>query len=301
MDNLALTQPENLTVIPAQEVIEYFLNNQTQGTAKTYGIAVRTFFAWTGGKSFRDITPLDALNYNEYLKRTCAEATVQSKISALTQFFKFAVKGKLIGDNPFGIVKQTTPAITTQNKFLTVKELDKLLTTLAEKNEKHYVFGLLLAATGIRILEAQQLSWSDIMEIPDGTIAVNVLGKGGKRRLLPLRYDVWRVLHQYMGDRPISQIDQTPLFKNPSGNRISTVGLRAWIENAAKKANISKEVTPHTLRHTFCSLSLSAGASSRDVQAYAGHKSLTTTERYLHAQNMKVSEFMPINVVSEKT
>lgn len=299
MDNLVPIEQVNLTIMPTQKVIDYFLANQnSEGTKRTYEAKIRYFFAWTGGKSYKDINPLDALNYNEYLKKNYAAATVQNTISPLKQFFDFAVKFKLITDNPFAIVKQVGVPITSQDKFLTVKELDKLLNALAEKNEKHYVLGLLLAATGMRISEVQQLSWSDFIELPDGGIAINALRKGNIRQILPLRSDVWEVLKAFTG-KEIDPGDNSPLFLNPSGKRATNESLRTWIREGAKRAKIKKPVSPHTLRHTFCSLSLAGGASVRDVQAYAGHSRLATTERYLHEQNMKVGEFMPLKVKRE--
>jgi len=294
MDNLA-TLPGNLTIMPTQKIIDYFLSQQTSGTSRTYESSIRSFFAWTGGKIYKEVSPFDALSYSEYLNKTAAPATVQRHISTLNRFFGFAWKCGLIEGNPFGVVKQKSVPITSQNKFLTVKELDRLLNALAEKNEKHYVLGLLLAATGMRISEVQQLSWNSFLELPDGTIAINALRKGGNYQILPLRSDVWNVLKVFTG-KEIDPEDNSPIFLNPSGERATGESLRKWIRNGAKRARLKKAVSPHTLRHTFCSLSIASGASLRDVQEYVNHASIRTTERYLHAQNMKVGEFMPMKV-----
>jgi integrase/recombinase XerD len=291
---MELVPIEKLSIMPTDRVMEYFLSQQTEGTARTYSAALRAFFIWAK-KGYKEVTPFDAMDYSKQLENSSAPATVQRHISTLNRFFRFAKECGLIDGNPFAVVRQKSVPITSQNKFLTVKELDRLLNALAEKSEKHYVLGLLLAATGMRISEVQQLSWNSFLELPDGTIAINALRKGGNYQILPLRNDVWDVLRAFTG-KEIDPGDNSPIFLNPSGERATGESLRKWIRDGAKRAKIKKAVSPHTLRHTFCSLSISGGASIRDVQEYAGHKRISTTERYLHAQNMKVGEFMPIKI-----
>ena len=295
MQELA-AESQKLAIMPTQGVIEYFIKNQeSEGTQRTYGSALRGFFAWSNGKDYRTVTPFDALNYNEYLKETCAVATTQTKIATLKMFFSFAKDCGLIETNPFALVKQKASPSKVSEKFLTTKEIERLLNALKEAGEREYILGLLLASTGMRISEVQQISWKDFYEMPDGSISVSALRKGNERQLLSLRSDVWEAIKAYMG-KEINNFDQSHLFSNPSGHRASDVSLRTWIEKAAKRAKINKVVTPHTLRHSFCSNALSAGADIRDVQTYLNHKSIMTTQFYMHGQNQKVGEFIELNI-----
>lgn len=291
MNNLASVES---AAMPTQSVIDYFLSRESTGTARTYGSAIKSFFVWSG-KSYTDVTPFDALSYNTYLKEHYAESTTQRHISTLTRFFAFAKDCGIIQGNPFSVVKQQSIPNRVAEKFLTKKEIDKLLSALREAGEREYILGILLAATGMRISEAQRLSWCDFILMPDETIALNLLRKGNERQILPLRQDVFEVVQVYM-DRPLDQADQSPLFLNPQGNRVSDVSLRTWVRETAKRAGISKKVSPHTLRHSFATHTLSGGASPRNVMAYLNHKSLATTQRYIHATDMKVGEFMPLNL-----
>lgn len=275
-----------------QKITDYFLSQQTDGTARTYGAAIRSFFVWCG-KDYREVSPFDALNYDAHLKATCAEVTVQARISTLKKFFEFAMECGLITKNPFALIKQKGAPNRAAEKFLTAKELNRLLAVLRETGEREYVFGLILAATGMRISEARMLNWCDFLEAPDGTMLVNALRKGNERQLLPLREDVWQAVKAFMRHE-INQSDQTPLFRNPSRNRMSDVTLRSWIEDAAKKAGITKKVTPHILRHTFATACLDAGADIRDVQWYLNHKNISTTQIYAHPTNKRVGEYMPL-------
>ncbi len=298
---LVSIEQANLTIMPTQSVVEYFLNNQNcPGTARTYGVKIRHFFMWTGGKSFRDITPMDALNYNEYLKSTKSPATVQNTISPLKQFFDFAVKFRLITDNPFSIVKQKGVQNRANEKFLTVKELDKLLDALYQyKKPQRYVAGLLLASIGPRVSEVVQLNHNDFLELPDGDIGVRLLRKSGKYQIIPLWEDVWEVVKDFMG-HDIDPADDRPLFVNPSGNRITPETLRTWIRETAKKAGIKKDISTHWLRHSTATHLLDRGESLENVAWLLGHKNTRTTQIYTHPTNKRISEKMPISVRGKK-
>lgn len=292
MHELAV-QP-NLAIMPTQAVIDFFINNQeSEGTQRTYGSALRGFFSWTKGQDFRTISPFQALEYSQYLKQTCAVATTQTRIATLKMFFGFAKDTGLMDTNPFALVKQKASPSKVSEKFLTTKEIERLLNALKDAGEREYILGLILASTGMRISEVQQISWKDFYIMPDESISVSALRKGNERQLLSLRDDVWSAIKSYMG-KEINNFDQSHLFSNPSGNRASSVSLRTWIESASKRAGIKKVVTPHTLRHSFCSNALSAGADIRDVQTYLNHKSIMTTQVYMHGQNQKVGEFIKL-------
>lgn len=293
MDNLAPV--DQLRIMPTTRIVEYFLSQQSDGTARTYGSTIRLFFAWSGGVDYRGVTPFQALDYDAYLKQSCAPATVQRQISTLTRFFGFAHKCGLIEANPFAVVKQTSVPNHAAEKYLTVKELDRLLDTLADMGKRQYVLGLLLASLGLRIAEAQELSHSDFIESPDGGIEVRVHRKRDKYQLLPLREDVWQVIRDYLGHEP-NQFDTRPVFLNPSGNRISSDGMRDWIEKAAKKAKIKKPITPHWIRHSTATHLLDRHESLENVRWLLGHASVKTTEIYTHATDKKISEKMPIKV-----
>ena len=292
-----LSVESRLSIMPTEGIVNYFIQNQeSERTKSTYASTLRTFFAWSG-KSYKDISPLDALNYNEQLKATCAVATTQNKIATLKTFFKFAKDCGLIDANPFAIVKQKSAPNRAGEKYLTTKEIDKLLTALKQAGQREFVLGVLLASTGIRISEAWELSWSSFVEAPNGSMFLNVLRKGGEYQLLPLRQDVWEVIHEYMDYRPINQFDKhVPLFLNPSKEKASIVSMRKWIVTAGKRAGIKKHCNPHIFRHSFATNSLDNKADIRDVSWYLGHSSIKTTSIYTHPTNKQVGDFLKLNI-----
>lgn len=292
MDNLA--HVEQLRIIPTQRILDYFLQEESPGTSRTYGSAIRLFFSWCP-KSYKEITPFDALEFHKQIQSTDAPATIQRKISTLTRFFAFAMKCGLTPTNPFAVIKQHSVPNRAAEKYLTVKELDRLLTALNDMGTQHYVLGLILASLGLRISEAQELSHCDFIESPDGGVEVRVHRKRDKYQLLPLREDVWQIVRDYLGHEP-NQLDRRPVFLNPSSNRISSDGMRDWISKAAKKAKIKKAVTCHWIRHSTATHLLDQGASLENVSWLLGHSSVLTTKIYTHPTDKKISEKMPIKV-----
>lgn len=285
---------DTIRIMPTQQVIDFFLNRETVGTARTYGSTLHSFFAWCP-KDFRAVTPFDALGYADFLGATVSPATVQNRISTLSRFFRFAKDCGLIETNPFAVVKQKKVPNRAQEKFLTVKELDRLLKALSIAGQREYVLGLLLASLGLRISEAWGLSHSDFLEAPDGSIEVRVLRKGGEIQLLPLRDDVWQVVRDFMG-HDANSFSQVPLFLNPSKKRASVNSLRTWIEEAAKRAGIERKISPHWIRHSCATHLLDHGASLENVKWLLNHKNLLTTAIYLHETDKRISEKMPIEV-----
>lgn len=293
--NIVSVESQKLAIMPTEKIMEYYINSlSAPSTMKTYNSTLKTFFMWVK-KDFKSITPYDAIEFNQYQKDNFAESTVQNRIATLNEFFKFCKEVGLIDKNPFAVVKQSAPPNRAAEKFMVPRESSRLLKALRKKSEQRYIFGLLLSALGTRVSEIQQLSVCDILETSDGSVLIGILGKGNKKRLLPLRQDVWEQVKAFI-NRPLSQFDKTALLVNPSGNRISTVSLRSWIAEARKEAKIEKKITPHWLRHTFATNSLDNGADIRDLSWFLGHASLSSTQIYAHPTNKRVGEFVEIDV-----
>lgn len=143
-----------------------------------------------------------------------------------------------------------------------------------------------LYSTGARISEAVGLDVDDISVQPaeDGPAIVRLFGKGSKERLVPLGSYGARALDAYLvRGRPLlaAKGKGTPaLFLNARGGRISRQSAWTILKAAAEKANITKDVSPHTLRHSFATHLLEGGADVRVVQELLGHASVTTTQVY---------------------
>ncbi|GAB3524468.1 site-specific tyrosine recombinase XerD [Arthrobacter monumenti] len=143
-----------------------------------------------------------------------------------------------------------------------------------------------LYATGARISEAVGLDVDDVSVEPemDGPAVVRLFGKGSKERLVPLGSYAAKAIEAYLvRGRPMlaAKGKGTPaLFLNARGGQISRQSAWTILKTAAEKANIGKDVSPHTLRHSFATHLLEGGADVRVVQELLGHASVTTTQVY---------------------
>ena len=151
----------------------------------------------------------------------------------------------------------------------------------------------LLYGTGARISEATGLDVDDVARVldsePEERVALRLLGKGSKQRIVPLGSYARAALVNYLvrarptlaGRGPIIGRLSTPaLFLNSRGSRLSRQSAWAIVQSAARRAGIATEVSPHTLRHSYATHLLDGGADVRVVQELLGHASVTTTQLY---------------------
>ena len=145
----------------------------------------------------------------------------------------------------------------------------------------------LLYATGIRVSELISLNVEDV-NVPAGFIRCN----GGKARMIPLYPAAVRAIQTYLAQiRPTMIADpaETALFVNLSGERMSRQGFWKIIKHYQQTANIQKDITPHTLRHSFAAHLLENGADLKSIQEMLGHSDISSTQIYTQIvrQNLK--------------
>ncbi len=214
------------------------------------------------------------------LSATSAARTVV----AVRGFHKFAVRDGLATADPAAGVKPPTPAKRLP-KALPLADVEAILeasgaagTTLALRDRALLE---VLYGTGARISEAVGLDVDDLDSV-DGTVLLR--GKGGKQRLVPVgSYALEAVSAYLVRGRPelVATGKGTPaLFLNARGGRLSRQSAWAVLVKAAERAGVTKDVSPHTLRHSFATHLLDGGADVRVVQELLGHASVTTTQVY---------------------
>ncbi|NCO32869.1 MAG: tyrosine recombinase XerC [Armatimonadetes bacterium CG2_30_59_28] len=226
---------------------------------------------------------LGMLSEEGYSRRSIAR-----KLSSLRAFFRFLLRQKIVKSNPASVV--TSP------------KLDQRLPTVLEKREVEALLGApdtdtpqgmrdqaiieTLYATGMRVGELAKIELSD-MDFTNGE--VRVLGKGNKERIVMLGGCALGALRRYMLEarplfieaRPSSEKPNTEaLFLNRFGGPLSDRGVHRLIVKHANQVGLGRKVTPHTLRHTFATHMLEAGADLRIVQELLGHVSLVSTQIY---------------------
>jgi integrase/recombinase XerC len=234
--------------------------------------------------------------YLSFLHRKNKKSSIARKISTLRSFYKYLVREQRIPFNPAKII--STPKVEkTLPITLTVDEAFRLMESPKHHSDKSSVRskerGLrdraileLLYSSGLRVSELVGLN-SNQLDLDLGI--VRVMGKGRKERIVPVGGKAGEALKAYMGERKIEE-GEVPLFINSWGGRLTTRSVGRLIKKYSRHSGIFRKVSPHSLRHTFATHLLDAGADIREIQEMLGHSSLSTTQRYTHVSIGKLME-----------
>ena len=222
------------------------------------------------------------------------EATARTKAHYLTvfnSFYKYLVFMDKIKSNPCDGIK--APKLEKKlPTYLTNEEIAKLFNIRLTKPVDYRNKAILevMYATGARISEVINL---ELNQIDFEECIIRVVGKGKKERIIPLDDVAIEALDNYINNyRPFLIKNETCnyVFLNKNGEKISRQMIFKILKNLANKAGITKEISPHTLRHSFASNLLNNGADLRVIQELLGHENLETTEIYSHLQNKKIKD-----------
>lgn len=264
--------------------------NYSQNTAASYRTDLLDFrnFLLDTSDPLPSIGEIDHLTIRSYLanlqERQLARSTVLRRLSSIRSFFRYLCRRGHLNIDPTEAL--ASPKVQRKlPEFLELKEVESLL--FAPDTET--VIGLrdraileLLYSTGMRVSELLALNLPDLDR---QSAFVKVRGKGKRERILPVGRAAIAALNSYLTRRHElgSGKPTQALFLSERGNRIADrTRIRRRIEKYARAAGIRKKVTPHTLRHTFATHMLNAGADLRSVQELLGHVSLSTTQIYTH-------------------
>lgn len=208
------------------------------------------------------------------------------KIAALRAFFKFLMRYGYLSDNPVANIK--TPRIGKKlPQFLTLQQVEKLLN--APPAETHIgkrdrAILEILYGNGLRVSELVSLTVDDI---DLATATIKVRGKRKRERLLPLSRTSSFALQEYLKVRSSSQ---PSLFLNRLNQPLSDRSVHRLVKKYGFMAALPTYVSPHTLRHTFATHLLDAGADLRALQELLGHRSLIATQIYTHVTPARILE-----------
>jgi integrase/recombinase XerD len=226
------------------------------------------------------------LSYMLNLKeRNYAVTTVARKVAAAKSFFNFMVsEGKLREDPTENI---SSPKVGKPlPDALSISQVRKLIeqpakTTTPDARRDRAMLELLYAS-GMRVSELISLNLGDV---DINNCFVRCFGKGSKERMVPIYPQAAKIVDEYIKEvRPLwaNRETEKALFLNQRGERLTRQGLWQILKNYAKDAGLDKQVTPHTLRHSFATHMLSGGADLRSVQELLGHANISTTQIYTH-------------------
>jgi len=226
------------------------------------------------------------LSYQLDLKeRNYAATTLARKVAAAKSFFKFMVAEDKLRDNPTDNVaspnvgRQLPKPISYPEAMKLLEQPTKLSTPEAKRDSAMLA---LLYASGMRVSELISLNLGNVDTEGD---FVRCFGKGNKERLIPIARRAALAVQEYVKEarpRLARNDEEKALFLNRRGERLTRQGFWQILKGYAKSAELDKEITPHTLRHSFATHMLSGGADLRSVQELLGHANISTTQVYTH-------------------
>lgn len=233
-----------------------------------------------------ELTPLDLRGYVSALHDAgYAKTSISRRLASLRTFFKFAQREELAESNPAKPLRNPRPDRKLPH-FLSTQEVGKLLDAPPANDPQGLRDRAILEvmySAGLRVSELVGLNIGSI-DLEEGVARVR--GKGRKERLAPIGSFALRAVQRYLKVRVISPKEhagsQGPLFTNRFGQRLTTRSVGRMLEKHLQVSGLDTRTTPHTLRHSFATHLLDAGADIRSVQELLGHKSLVTTQIYTH-------------------
>lgn len=244
--------------------------------------------------SLRKVERVHILNHLSHLKETTKTSrTVARHISSIRSFHQFLIRERVVDNDP--TVHLEMPKMDKKlPNVLSIEEVDALMQapeTNKANGKRDQAMLELLYASGMRISECINL---DIEDINLTMGFVRCFGKGGKERIIPLGKSALRACQTYLesarGDLMKIGEATDALFINQRGKRLTRQGFWKLLKQHAQKAGIQKELTPHTLRHSFATHLIENGADLRAVQEMLGHADISTTQIYTHVSKTRLKD-----------
>ena len=276
---------------------EAWLVSDRKASANTLGSYLRDVRQFLSFLMSIDVKPEKANQkiFDQYIENLSAkgksDSTITRAIASLKSFYTYLQSSHYISFNP---VKQITPVKNQRKlpKILTNKEVDLFLEQPKCNDVKGYrdkAMLELLYATGIRVSELIELNIYNV------NISASIIRceSRGKERMIPLYPSAVRALAEYIEQvRPqmIDQPDEQALFVNLNGHRMTRQGFWKIIKYYQEKAGIKKEITPHTLRHSFAAHLLENGADLKSIQEMLGHADISSTQIYTQVVGQKLKD-----------
>ncbi|HEY5611425.1 MAG TPA: tyrosine recombinase XerC [Thermoanaerobaculia bacterium] len=277
--------------------------NVSINTVEAYRDDLDSFFTFLTDDYFTiqrdrlDLETIDHLTVRSYLahlaRRKLKRSSIARHLSAVRSFFKFLIREGVVGANPARNV--TTPK---REKHLPRVLQTAEVATLLEQPDASSPLGLrdrawleVLYASGLRVSE---LVGIDLDDLELRSRLLKVRGKGAKERIVPFGKKAADAIRAYLAERGKlvgdRHDDEQPLFVNYRGDRITARSVRRLLERYVRDAALRSGISPHTLRHSFATHLLNAGADLRAIQELLGHVSLSTTQKYTHLADSQLIE-----------
>ncbi len=281
------------------KIVEQFLNafwleqGVSKNTLSAYRSDLHIFVSWLGKQKLltieqNDVTDFLTCRYEQGL----SQSTAARLLSSLKQFYLYCVRENLISHNPTALL--TAPKTL---RILPIALSENDVELLLNAPEIIQMRGLrdktmleLLYATGLRVSELVNLR---LLQLNLNQGVLRVIGKGNKERLIPVGEEAINWLNRYLNQsRPTLLKERSCEFLFVTARASAMTRQAFWhiIKNYAKKAGISYDLSPHSLRHAFATHLLNHGADLRVIQLLLGHSNLSTTQIYTHVARERLQQ-----------
>lgn len=290
-----------------EEVLQTFLvflkseYHYSDNTVAAYRNDLTQFYDFLQGEEYSDldewtqITPEVINEYVDDLKhrdKPYAPSSIARKVAAVKSFFNYLHARNMIPSNPTEDID--SPKVEKRlPKTLGSEEIEELLQAPRRGNTPKHLRDTallnMLYATGMRVSEVVYLQIGDV-DLDHNLLEVNTGENEGRAREVPLDDEMHEILDTYLREgRPylLKDPNETALFLNHRGQQLTRQGLWLIIKSYAREADLSSEVTPHTLRHSFAAHKLDTGSDLEEVQKLLGHANISTTQIYAHLDEQK--------------
>jgi integrase/recombinase XerD len=284
--------------VQADELADQFINylrierGLAEATVDAYSRDLSRFFDFLlrRGQAPLGMTQDGIADYVKGLGSRLSSRSVARNISAIRMFYRFLTAEGKIRKNPARLLD--SPRLSRRlPEILNQTEVDRLLARPDPEHplgQRDRAMLELLYATGLRVSELVSLKVTHI-NLEAGY--VRTLGKGAKERIVPMGERAVEALRTYLAHgraRLVKGRNIPYLFLNVRGGGLTRQGFWKIIKNHGRKAGIRKRITPHSIRHSFASHLLEAGADLRSVQVMLGHSDIATTQIYTHVTRARL-------------
>lgn len=268
----------------------------SSNTITSYKQTLRHFIAFLETINIKEVDKVNSSIISKYFEilnnEKKSKTTISHTISVLNNFFKYLMITGKIKSDPMASIQNLK-----KDHFLPVVMTPQEIMLLLSISDEKKPLGLrdkalleVMYATGMRISEVINLTL-DQLHLDIGMI--EIIGKGNHKRLVPIGDIAIKYLERYLSevrDRLVKDYKYNQVFLNPSGKPLTRQGIWKKIKILVQKAGINKNVTPHTIRHSFATHLLENGADLRIIQELLGHADISTTQIYTHLTQKQLSE-----------
>lgn len=288
MQELLNTLPATQTLTDVYNSYAAFLD-ATPRTIQTYTGNIKQFIKWTQEKGIQNPTRQDILAYREELKERCKPTTVQGYITALRLFFSWTAQAGIY-PNIAEHIKGAKLDASHKKDYLNATQVQDVLDNIdteTAKGKRDYCIIALMVTGGLRDIEVSRANIEDLKTLGSNTV-LYLQGKGKEERTDYIKVvpEVEKPLREYLKTRRNAK-DAQPLFtslsNNSKGERLTAKSISSIVKNHFIEAGYNSErLTAHSLRHSAVTLSLIGGLPLEEVQQFARHKNISTTQIYAH-------------------